>query len=80
MSSSFSEINSSFPKPENTTPHKRMKQHLEGRMLRDRCKAFISDHLLQELPQDANDDLQNQQGESTVSGVLGMFLASTQTF
>lgn len=81
MANSFPEIKavSPLPKMKNSTPH-RMKQSLEDRMLRDRCKAFISDHLLQELPQDANDDLQNQQGESTVSGVLGMFLASTQTF
>ena len=38
-----------------------MKQRLEGRMLRDRCKTFISDHLFQELSQDVNDDLQNSQ-------------------
>ena len=57
----FSEIKvvSSFPK---TTRHNRMKQRLECRMLCDRCKAFISDHLFQELPQDANNYLQNQQG------------------
>ena len=61
MSSFFSEINSSFPKSKNNTPHNRMKQHLEGRMLRDRWEAFISDHLLQELPQDANNDLENSQ-------------------
>ena len=47
----FSEIKvvSSFPK---TTRHNRMKQRLECCMLCDRCKAFISDHLFQELPQE----------------------------
>ena len=50
-------------------------------MLRDRGKTFISDHLFQELPQDANDDLQNSRGgRSTLSGVLGMFLVSSHTF
>ena len=66
----FGEIKvvSSFPK---TTRHNRMKQRLECRMLRDRCKTFISDHLFQELPQDANDDLQNpQRGRSTLGGIF----------
>ena len=65
MSSSFSEIKavSSFPKRKNSTPD-RMKQRLERRMLRDRCKAFICDHLFQELPQDANNYLQNSHGEA----------------
>lgn len=43
-------------KDKNSTPD-RMKQSLERRMLRDSCKTFISDHVLQEFPQDANDDL-----------------------
>lgn len=33
-------------------------------MLCDRCKTSISDHLFQELSQDANNDLQNTQGRA----------------
>ena len=80
----FGEIKvvSSFPKTK-TARHKRMKQRLKGRKLRDRCKTFISDHLFQELPQDANNYLQNpQRGRSTLGGIFirGMFLASVQSY
>ena len=74
MANFFPEIKavSPLPKMKNSTPH-RMKQSLEDRMLRDRCKAFISDHLFQELSQDANNYLQNPQEGNTLSGFLVMF-------
>ena len=49
-----------FSRKKRSTPA-RTKQRLERRMLRDRCKTCICDHLFQELPQNANGDLQNPQ-------------------
>ena len=81
MSSSFRKSGQFLPFQKHKTDcHNRMKQRLERRMLRDRCKTFISDHVFQELSQDANNDLQNPQEGSTLGGALGMILVSSHTF